>query len=373
MVVRRNNRGWGVDFWLEHPDGKRERVRKRSPIQTKRGAEEYESRLRQELINGTHQEVKQQSATPTVASFEKEFLLYAKANNKPSEQANKRSMLSKYLLPYFGHKRMDKISRGDIEAFKVYMLSFDLSNSTVNKTLVTLGKMLNYAQELELISAVPRIKKLKPAPQIVEFLDDQQLECLLSAWEKTDHALYLAVLLGAHAGLRRGEIAGLKWRNVSFPFHNLAVVQTMWSGQEQTPKNKKLRIIPLTARLEQALKKHHHMRSEFVLVQSDNTPWSDKIFAKYSGRLYALAGLPRPRQPWHVLRHSFASRLVMRGATIKAVQELLGHADVQMTMRYAHLSPAARVSAIQLLDQPSTFGHYLVTSGIEERQASLTS
>jgi integrase len=53
---------------------------------------------------------------------------------------------------------------------------------------------------------------------------------------------------------------------------------------------------------------------------------------------------------WHVLRHSFASHLVMRGAPLKAVQELLGHATIDMTMRYAHLSPAAKNEAIALLD-----------------------
>lgn len=362
-----------MDFWLEYPDGRRERIRKRSPIQSRRGAEEYQNRLRQSMIDGTFKEVKKQSLAPTMQSFEKEFLLYAKANNKFSEQVSKKHQLARYLLPVFGKTRLDKITRREIEAFKVDMLSYGLANSTVNKALVTLGKMLNYAQELEVIPAVPKIKKLKPTPHVVEFLDDQQLERLLSALEKTDHALYLGVLLGAHAGLRRGEIAGLKWREVSLDLHNLAVVRSVWHGIETAPKNKRARIIPLSNRLERALKKHHHMRSQYVLVQADNTPWSDKIFNKRADQMYQLAGLPKPKQPWHVLRHTFASRLVMRGAPIKAVQELLGHADIQMTMRYAHLSPAARESAIRLLDQPSKFGHYLVTSESDEKRVSLTS
>lgn len=74
---------------------------------------------------------------------------------------------------------------------------------------------------------------------------------------------------------------------------------------------------------------------------------------------HVLEASVAPLVGWHVLRHTFASHLVMRGAPLKAVQELLGHATMEMTMRYAHLAPAARREAVQLLVQPN--GHRAAT------------
>jgi hypothetical protein len=68
-----------------------------------------------------------------------------------------------------------------------------------------------------------------------------------------------------------------------------------------------------------------------------------------------------PRLGWHVLRHTFASQLVMRGVPLKAVQELLGHASMEMTMRYSHLSPDVRRDAVRVLDGQTSQGTQLGT------------
>lgn len=60
---------------------------------------------------------------------------------------------------------------------------------------------------------------------------------------------------------------------------------------------------------------------------------------------------------WHDLRHTYGSHLAMRGVPLKAFQELTGHATIDMTMRYAHLSPEARESAVQALDRPMPQAH----------------
>ena len=68
---------------------------------------------------------------------------------------------------------------------------------------------------------------------------------------------------------------------------------------------------------------------------------------------------------WHVLRHTYASHLAMRGAPLKAIQELLGHATIEMTMRYAHLSPGARRDSARLLD-----GLPMQKSGYDDRAST---
>jgi integrase len=71
---------------------------------------------------------------------------------------------------------------------------------------------------------------------------------------------------------------------------------------------------------------------------------------------------PRARRGW---RHTYASHLAMRGAPLKAIQELLGHATIEMTMRYAHLSPGARRDSARLLD-----GLPMQKSGYDDRAST---
>ena len=83
---------------------------------------------------------------------------------------------------------------------------------------------------------------------------------------------------------------------------------------------------------------------------SDGSPLTRQTVQSLIGRVSRRAGLSSVGV--HVLRHTFCSHLAMRGAPARAIQELAGHADLSMTQRYMHLSPAAIENAIRLLDQP---------------------
>jgi len=85
-----------------------------------------------------------------------------------------------------------------------------------------------------------------------------------------------------------------------------------------------------------------------VFSQADGAPWTRDDANTGLWRACRRAGLRKVG--WHVLRHSFASQLVMAGRSIKEVQELLGHADLTPTLRYAHLAPEAKREAVRALD-----------------------
>jgi len=97
-----------------------------------------------------------------------------------------------------------------------------------------------------------------------------------------------------------------------------------------------------------ALKAHRHLRNARVLCEGDGRSLSQKVMQCLVRRAAKRAGLKN--EGIHVLRHTFCSHLAMQGAPARAIQELAGHKDLTTTQRYMHLSPAATVNAIRLLD-----------------------
>ena len=128
------------------------------------------------------------------------------------------------------------------------------------------------------------------------------------------------------------------------------VRRSLTRGVVGPPKGKRSREIPLSPEALGTLKRHRHLRGELVFCGQAGGFLTKNEARCILQRSCKSAGL-RPIG-WHSLRHSFASHLVMKGVSLKAVQELLGHTTIQMTMRYAHLSPTVHREAVRALDDP---------------------
>ncbi len=351
MTVRyRSERGaWYVDVVVNHPDGTWERIRARSPVNTKRAALEHERRLVEEALTRRANPLPQERR---LDEFAEEFTkTYVLPNNKPSEAEAKRSALASRILPRFGSHLLSEVTALEVERFKAEMLAEGLSPKRTNNLLGVLHRMLVVAHEWGFLAAVPKFKLLKVPPQEFDFLTFEEADRLVAA---ADPSWRPMVLTAVKTGLRMGELRALRWEDVDLAAGRLVVRQAAWLDQVGTTKTgQSRREVPLCEALLVALKQHHHLRGPLVFCNRDGSMLSTNDCEYHlRERICRHAGLRR--FGWHVLRHTFASHLVMRGVPLKVVQELLGHTTIQMTMRYSHLAPDVSREAVKVLDLPAS-------------------
>lgn len=240
---RRTVDGLEADILVVYPDGTRYRERKKVPVNGRanalRWARERESHLLREGPARTRREV------PTVKEFGPVFLRdYCTANRqKASGIERKLSVLKTHIYPLLGGKRLDEITDQDVQQFKVAMKN--LAPKSANNGLTTLSKMLSVAEEWKLIDRVPcRIKMLKVQQGEAAFYDFDQYAALVEAANKMGSAVYVLVLLGGEAGLRRGEAMALEWTDVDLKRRLLTVSKSEWHGIVSAPKSGKTMIPP---------------------------------------------------------------------------------------------------------------------------------
>lgn len=155
----------------------------------------------------------------------------------------------------------------------------------------------------------------------------------------TDHLMPI-ILLALNTGMRRGELFNLKWADINPAGQILTIVGA-------TAKSGKTRHIPLNDEAFTVLNKWREQRDKFDLVfPSRDGSRMDNIRSSWEGLMMA-AKIENFR--FHDLRHDFASKLVMAGVDLNTVRELLGHSDIKMTLRYAHLAPTKLAAAVAKL------------------------
>jgi len=157
------------------------------------------------------------------------------------------------------------------------------------------------------------------------------------------------VLVSLHTGLRRGEIFNSRWTDINWKLDT--PVLTVRGG---IAKNGKSRSIPLNRTAADTLKKWMSQPQDLggLIFPNQEGKAFDTIKTSWNN-VIEKAKITDFR--WHDLRHTFASRLVMRGVDLNTVRELLGHKDIKMTLRYSHLSPAVKAQAVAKLEASESF------------------
>ena len=338
---------------------------------------EFRQRLKAEVVGGQTEVAHSRPSkeVPRLVDFASTFIdVYATNNNRPSTVREKRRALHRGLLDELGHLRLDDIGSREIERFKARRLEDGVGAKSVNEELSILSKLLDFANEIgDLPTAPPKIRRLKVRKPSFDFLDFDEAERLREAAEGAAGPWCTMIPFAMLTGLRLGELRALQWDDVDLVAARVQVRRSADDeGVLQPPKSGLDRVVDLPGRAVAILGAHRHLRGPFVFCREDGSMlqrWHCESKSKRRRddsplmKVCRKAGLRRVG--WHVLRHTYASHLAMHGASLLEIKELLGHSNLQTTMRYAHLAPDARKRAVELLDR----GHRGGTTGGTKRRA----
>jgi integrase len=370
MAVRKIKNTWWVDFMFNYI-----RHRKRSPENSRTGALAYEATLRQKIARGepierAAHEAQQEQTFERFA--QKWFEDYVVPNNKYSEQRTKKYLLNAFLIPFFGKMQIDQITAHDIERYKAHEGRNGVTNKTLKNRLTVLSKCLTTAYEwLELGTQPPKIKWPKCAPSRTDYLSAEECELLLS---HSEGVIYEMLLTALRTGMRQGELKGLQWSSIDWQNQSLAVRHSRCDYRKElgSPKSNRERHIPLDIDVYEMLHKRKKSTG-YVFIDTDKEPFDDKRLNRRLTTICKKAGLRKIT--WHILRHTFASQLAMRGVPMTTVQQLMGHSNITTTMRYAHVAPSTLRIAIEMLNPKSlaneNFGQPVVNQWLEMQQKEI--
>ena len=229
-----------------------------------------------------------------------------------------------------------------IRDYIVHLMDEQISASSIGRKLSSLRSFYKYLQRRKMITGSPMamIKAPKVPERLPVFVDEEKIDHLLDSGEFFDDSfpsqrdkLVIEVLFGT--GMRLAELLGLKESDIDFYEETIRVLG----------KRKKERIIPVTKQLVVQLKTYIELKSlqnfdnkiEDLFVTNKGTPVYPVFIYKIAKSYLTYISTQDKKSP-HVLRHSYATSLLNRGADLNAIKELLGHASLAATQVYTHNS-----------------------------------
>lgn len=374
-VKRKHGAVWYAKYRL--PDG-RQVQRKLGPAWSERGrppAGYFTKRLAEDWLHDVLHQARRGTLVgmvatgATFADAVAEFLRYAEQDRqlKPSTLRGYRSIIQAHLLPAFGERPLERITSEDVEQWRAGLCAVDdpqsqasahggseagpealsrlahpLSNNSKNHIMVLLHGIFVHACKVWKLPVNPVAAVERYPTRLsgdIEVFSPEEVWALVRAAEfEQDAAQFLTA---AFTGLRLGELIALRWRDIDFTA-SLVRVRSSWSvGALTTPKSGKVRSIPLAPEVARVLAKLAQRElfageDDLVFVGNFGSYLDDSALRRRYKRALKRAGLRQLR--FHDLRHTFGTRMIAK-ADIRRVQEWMGHADIQTTMRYLHYAP----------------------------------
>jgi integrase len=253
--------------------------------------------------------------------------------------------VTRYLAPALSGKRLADVTAADLQALYARLSRGGLAPATIRLTHAVAHAAFKHALRTDLIARNPADHATAPAPvrTVRPTLTAAQAQTLLAAVAGDElEALWFLLLL---TGLRIGEALRLEWRAVDLARATLSV------RAAKTPRGRRLIPLapPLLARLQAQRARTAAVRSPFVYPRPDGQPWSDTTIR--AQRWYPLLErLALPRVRLHDIRHGVATLLLEMGVHPAVVQQVLGHANVGVTLdTYSHVSESMSRAALEQL------------------------
>ncbi len=292
-------------------------------------------------------------ASKPISKYIREFLEYLEIEKgrSPLTLRNYEFYIRRF-IDWSKDIQADKITTDQIRQYRLYLNRYEdperglLKKNTQNYHLIALRSLFKYLLRHDIeILAPEKIELARQGERQPAFLDGKDLERILEAPEKSlapeiitlrDRAI---LELFFSTGMRLSELATLKQKDINLDREEFSI----------TGKGSKVRVVFLSHQARHWLKKYldaRHDMSSYIFVRHDRakpgaeskssslTPRSiERLVKQYA----AIAGITKKVSP-HTLRHSFATDLLINGADIRSVQEMLGHSSITTTQVYTHIT-----------------------------------
>lgn len=281
-----------------------------------------------------------------------EWLKYKKNTVKKSTYYNYSYSVEKYLYPRFADQDITQIK--DYNDF-IEKLTDTLAPKTVRDIITKLKEIINFYEEEH--NTKLNIKKMslpKMNKKEIQILSNKEKQKLEKYCIEQNSLKSLGILICLNTGLRIGEVCALRWENIDFEskkIHIEKTIERIYSKEENktiviidTPKSiTSVRTIPINSKLYNILKqiRGKSKKTDFVLTGSSEHYVEPRNYQYHFKEILKRNKVKKYK--FHTLRHTFATNCIEAGMNIKFLSEILGHADVSITLNiYVHSSDKAK-------------------------------